>query len=251
MIRKLILIFIALSFFSVCFAGSIQDMHKAAIARKKSGDPCTVMGASGTYVLWANADYPGDVHYACKDSGTGVDATAEVAGVAVVGGKINGTYGYLLNAANEHVRWDCPSNTIDAEGTIEMQITVPATTNGDTSLAEIYTDSQNYIYVYFSNTSGLIYGGIKGSDAHQVNEGVAVSDGTSYTILYTWRTTGTEKHCTSVNGGVGWTCQTEDLTAFAGTTDDIAVGDDQNGNWSITDSWKVDDFKVREGYEGD
>ena len=36
MIRKSILIFIALSFFSVCFAGSIQDMHKAAIARKNA-----------------------------------------------------------------------------------------------------------------------------------------------------------------------------------------------------------------------
>ena len=34
--KKLILIFIALSFFSVCFAGSIQDMHKAAIARKNA-----------------------------------------------------------------------------------------------------------------------------------------------------------------------------------------------------------------------
>ena len=39
--KKLILIFIALSFFSVCFAGSIQDMHKAAIARKNAA-PTTV-----------------------------------------------------------------------------------------------------------------------------------------------------------------------------------------------------------------
>ena len=42
MIRKLILIFIALSFFSVCFAGSIQDMHKAAIARKNVAVGTTV-----------------------------------------------------------------------------------------------------------------------------------------------------------------------------------------------------------------
>ena len=36
MIRKSILAFIALSFFSVCFAGSIQDAHKAVIARKNT-----------------------------------------------------------------------------------------------------------------------------------------------------------------------------------------------------------------------
>ena len=36
--KKLILIFVALSFFSVCFAGSIQDMHKAVIAGKTNAD---------------------------------------------------------------------------------------------------------------------------------------------------------------------------------------------------------------------
>jgi len=36
MIKKSILILIALSFFSVCFAGSIQDAHKAVIARKNA-----------------------------------------------------------------------------------------------------------------------------------------------------------------------------------------------------------------------
>ena len=38
--KKLILTFIALSFFSVCFAGSIQDMHKAVIARKNAVVAC-------------------------------------------------------------------------------------------------------------------------------------------------------------------------------------------------------------------
>jgi len=53
MIRKLILIFIALSFFSVCFAGSIQDMHKAVIAGKNAA----AVGCGGTQTFVGD---PGD-----------------------------------------------------------------------------------------------------------------------------------------------------------------------------------------------
>ena len=60
--KKLILIFVALSFFSVCFAGSIQDMHKAVIARKNAAATCTTQ-VSQLENNTSNALFAGDTNW--------------------------------------------------------------------------------------------------------------------------------------------------------------------------------------------
>ena len=63
MIRKLILIFMALSFFSVCFAGSIQDMHKAVIARKNATVVTCTTQVSQLEDNTSNGLYAGDTNW--------------------------------------------------------------------------------------------------------------------------------------------------------------------------------------------
>ena len=52
--KKLIIILIALSFLSVCFAASIQDMHRAVIARRNAGGG----GGGCTYIYSASGEPP-------------------------------------------------------------------------------------------------------------------------------------------------------------------------------------------------
>lgn len=253
MIKKLIIVII-LSVF--CFGFSIQDAHKAVIARKNvsAADPCTTMGASGTYELWANGEYPGDEHYACKDSGTGVDATAEVAGVAVAGGAITGNIGYLLNAADEYVRWAAPSGTIDADGTIEFKVTTPAAFNHHQALIAIYGDGNDNIQIYFNNDNDRLYGkrtaGDGATTTYVGDADSAVSTGTTYTVKYTWQTTGTDQHEIHIDG-VEKDDDTEDCGVLATSPSSFSIGDDFVGIGSGTDIWKVDDVQFREGFEGD
>ena len=54
--KKLILIFVALSFFSVCFAGSIQDMHKAVIAGKNASTQTDYTVDANCQGAWLFAD---------------------------------------------------------------------------------------------------------------------------------------------------------------------------------------------------
>jgi len=214
----------------------------------ETADPCTTMGASGTYSFWANADYPGDVHYACQNSGaSAVDSSNEVAGVAVVGGMISGTYGYLLDAADEHIRWANSDTTLDAStgGYASFNIKVPASTTGNTAIFEIYLGTTDYILVYFDNANSRLILKIYASYGVYDNATAvgSIDDGATHAIQISWGSSHNEINIDAIQD-----CETDDFGAFAGDFTSIAVGDDQTAIASITDSWRVDDIVVKSGY---
>jgi len=145
--KKLILIFIALSFFSVCFAGSIQDMHKAAIARKNV--------AVGTTVFEEDFD-------AC-DTGTGL-ANCDETWVQGGSNSYNVTAAAGPDASNAMVYNDnsgelCYSvghalGSGDFEITYDFKI-VTASADSTTMYFKIYDDAgKNVVQVYMEWETG-------------------------------------------------------------------------------------------------
>ena len=236
--------------FILCLSFQASALNMALLTGGQS-DPCTTMGASGTYSFWANADYPGDVHYACQDSGaSAVDASDEVAGVAVVGGMIDGTYGYLLDAADEHIRWSNSDTTLDADagGYASFDVTVPASTTGDTALFEIYATSQDYLAVYFENTNSRIIfqqWGVSGITSASTAVG-SVDDGATQHIQISWGAN-PDHNEVKIDSDAG-DCDVDDYGGFETDFISIAVGDDQVGLATITNAWKVDNIVIKSGY---
>ena len=217
------------------------------------GDLCTDMGASGTYEAWINGEYAADTDKGCFNSGAATaDPTSPSAGVAGAAGKINGDNGFLFDAAGEHIRYidGAVSQTIDTAGTIQVTVITPGSYSHEMVFAEIYTDANNNAQIYTDATGRLFGHHEGGGDSDFVGACTALTVGTEYTLVYTWN--GTE-HSISVDGGSTWCDNDQDSpTPFAGTVDDIGLGESQYlTNYDGTDGWKVDDVQFREGYEGD
>ena len=251
MIRKSILIFIALSFYSMCFAWSIQDAHKAVIERKNAAaaPPCTTMGASGTYDHWWNGEYAADTDKACQDSGASVvDASEATAGVIHAGGAINGAIGALLNADAEHVRWAAKSQTIDTAGTVQITVTTPAAYNHNLRIFEIFhVSAGKYITEYYNVGNDKIYLYIS-SGASGAYSVTAPAESTTITIQFSWNDA-TDALAIKLGAGA-WGIQTNDnWSEFGGAVNYLSIGEDNISNTGGTDIWKLDDVQFRVGYE--
>ena len=248
--RKLILALL----FVACLSIQASAFGPMMLLSGTSGevDLCDSMGASGTYLHWWNGEYSGDLDKACQSSGASTAEGTATAGVIVVGGKINGVYGALLDADDERITWSCPSNTIDEAGTLEFGLTLTADPTSDSELAAIKTDVENWIYITYDDlgagNDGRIRLSYKGNNNADVTYSDTITDGATVTVSVTWKTSATEALCVDV--GNGYDCLgSADLDAFAGTTDTIYVGDSDVG-YGSNDLFKIDDFQIREGYEG-
>lgn len=212
-------------------------------------DLCASMGASGTYLFWWNGEYSDDTDKACYNSGASqLDGTAD-AGVIGAAGAINGAIGATLDAANEDIHWTNSSTTIDDAGTVDIIVTLPGELTGNAQLWEISYDANNGVCGYVITTR-YVYMIYEGNGAVQFMGMITdqLTVGTTYELHWTWNLAA-DKYCCKVGTG-DWTCIEEDLTAFSSNPSAIALGDYQLSDQSINNSWKVDDFRVREGYEG-
>lgn len=219
------------------------------IAKKKvaSPDPCTTMGASGTYSGWWNGEYSGDTDKMCQASGASTVDGTDSGGVIVVGGVINGTYGALLNADAENVRWAAESQTIDTAGTVELTVVVPASLSHDQTLFEIWQDADNFIAVYYHNGTDRFYIWYDGT-ASGFYYIAAPAEETEVTLMFSWNAA-TDALALKVGAGA-WDIQTSDnIAVFSGVTLYYSIGEDNIARTEGTDGWKVDDVQFREGYE--
>ena len=205
----------------------------------------------GTYEIWWNGEYPGDTDKACTSSGTASqDATDVSGGVLVVGGAIDGSFGALLDAADEHVRWASPDNTLETEATVVFDVTTPSSFSGDSMFMEFYISANDSIIAYFQDSDDNVFLRRRAQSNTDTVESASstITVSTTHTIKLTWRTTATEAHCIDIDGG-GWDCDEEDLDDFGAASFDIAIGDDQTGLFSINGSWKIDNFRISGTYQ--
>lgn len=217
-------------------------------------DPCGYL--SGTYELGWGGEYSGDTDKACLDSGSSnADATEATAGVIVVGGAITGSYGALLDAANERIRYAGTSETIDTEGWVKFSMVTPSSFSGDSMLFEIYTDADNNIVAYFSDATDAIYWRHEGATTARgmLSSASSVTVSTTYNgataIIITWSDSGSKQAISFDNGSTWDTTDTNNLVPFGGTVDNFCIGDYSYGG-TINGSWKVDNVYFGEGYIG-
>jgi len=224
-----------------------------------SSDPCVDMGASGTYEFWWNGEYAADTDKACYNSGASVNDGVDSGSVIAAGGKVNGVYGALVGAADDHVRWDgiAPDSTIDDAGWVKIAVTTPASFTGTSMFWEIYYDADNNIIGYFNaNTIRLRHRG-QGEVALLYASTATLSVATTYYIWFTWKDTATDTMCIkicddSACSGESWECGARDIFDFAADhPTDISIGDDQTDIISVNGSWKLDDLVMGIGYIGD
>ena len=258
--RKLILIlFILLSCASLANSGGIMSFPGGGVPA--GGSPCATEYASAD-LSW-DGEHTTASDYACNAAGTGVDATDVVAGVIDAAGAIGGSnFGALLNAADEHVRWPATSTTIDSQGTIVCRVTLPAETTGNTSIAEIYYNTANKINLWFYNDGSDMALYHKGTNLVMSTVDLLstnLTDGATYWIFASWDVTPSDtagKFCTTWDAAckaAAWNVRSTapNGTAFSTDPASYAVGDDQTGLYSISDSWKVDPCYFVEGYQWD
>lgn len=210
---------------------------------------------SGTYVGDLDFEYPADTDKMCLDDGGSTADGTDSGGVIVVGGAINGSYGALLDADSEYVHYDnvLPSNTLPTAGTIECKITTPATL-GTVMIFQVFdatTSADDSMQMYTTGGDGILVGRFEGGGTTAWTDSGAnvMSTSTTHTVYYTWNNT-TDAHCAQIDA-TGWVCDTEALADWTGgaTADSAAVGEYISAT-THSQSYKVDDCVIREGYEG-
>ena len=164
MIRKLILIFIALSFFSVCFAGSIQDMHKAAIARKNAAVICDSC-AGDLKFSWhmEDDDSTPDVTIGdpcgCSNNDTIGAETGSPTFSNAVGQANGGTNALYINASGEYYTFDVTTEDIIVLDDIKLTFDIYIVSYPASGAAYVITseyDSSNFIYVYLDQATAKL-----------------------------------------------------------------------------------------------
>ena len=190
MIRKLIIIFIALSFFSVCFAGSIQDMHKAAIARKNIS--CYDCDSDDATFLWeCNSTTVGTgTPCGCSDGDTTTSANDEAtitAGACVfddTGGTPDGLDFFPFDVSSDDI-FD------DSIGTVFINFKVDTFVD-DVTLLYVYKDDDNRFRVKIDNSDEVstVHEGQNNSQWAATTDS-PVSTGVIYIVRVKWEVGGT------------------------------------------------------------
>ena len=241
--KKLIL-FIILFFAVSAYSGTLLQMQESIIAKKKTADPCTTMGASGTYDHWWNGQYAADTDKACQASGVSTADGVATAGVIVDDG--GGDYVALLNADGEEVRWPANSTDVDAAGTVEISLTTPGSFSHDQTLFEIYTTTGNYYFRGYYSAGGdtiILYINSPDAASHAI---AAPAESTTVTLQFSWDDA---SNALAIKNGAGaWDIDSEEW-ATTNNPNYYSLGEDNVAYVGGTDGWKIRTFKVRDGYE--
>jgi len=271
MIKRIIFLFVL--FPSIAFAGAasiggvavgdIDSIGGVAIEDIDTFGGVSVVGGggtcqAGTYSLAWNGEYSGDTDKACLNSGASTaDATDASAGVIDAGGAINGSYGALINAVGEHVRWAAESSTIDNAGTVKMYVTLPSSLTHTRPLFEIYLDSSNSILGYYHLATDSFYLRHESGSVSDYHFASAPAENSTVLVSFTWKDTATETMCVRV-GTDAWDTGTHcDAAVNLGagfTPASYAIGEDQDyyitSNLTTgTNAWKIDDVYFINGYQ--
>jgi len=192
--KKLILIFVALSFFSVCFAGSIQDMHKAEIARKNA-TVVTCDVCSGT-LIWSwhmeDDDATPDITIGnpcgCSDdeNTTGTKSGSPVFSTTQ---KSDGSLSLFVDTLNYDYTFGIGSiSVVDIKITFDIYIvSYPASGQYMSFLAfREATPNDDFLYLQIHETGGVIQANYSGWNAQESIQ-VAVATGSWVSCEYQFK----------------------------------------------------------------
>ena len=241
---------IALVLIIFCF-GFIQQQHIAVIAKKGSDNGCP----SGTYLSWWNGEFPSDTDQICYNNGTSnKDGTATGATIdtwttfGISGPTNGGTYGVLLNAANEHIAFVIASkDLIDTDiGTIAMDIYLDSTTGDNTVIQITAPAATNEITVSIKNDGAISFTYEDGGTQYTTLGTNNISDDTWTEIRVSWSISGNVMS-TKVGANI-WQEDSKAIDAFSETADHYAIGDGVSGS-TISDTVYIDNFRVSDTYQ--
>ena len=258
--KKTILILIILSFVDVCLAASIQDMHKMVIARKNAagGNWCPV----GTYVFYWDGEHPDGTGYACINDGESTVNVNSTNGTAAIHADYNlgsegSEAGIQLDSNGDWIDWLVANSNVDDQGTIR-HLAYYTEDMGSTNCngAAAVGDTSNWAQTMQRSLGSQLEGHFQGNGGTvDIVEGsTGWSSSTTYTVCYTWRNDGTDKHCVIYLEGdvacnfAGADCETETLDDWTTPMARVAIGD--FGPLYCTNTSYYDEIEVREGYEG-
>lgn len=218
--RKLILIsiVIVLSFFSVCFAGSIQDAHKAVIARMNVGGG----GDTGDDVLlWWRCETT-TVDYSIGDTIAALTGEAQLAaggktnnGIQILDGSNNGADFYTLSFLSNNDLIN-PS----ANGTVYFWFKLSVRTDYGRLFAAT-EDSNNLIIVRVRNTDELEFVWVEGgAETSMITTNLNFSLNTGYLLQLHFNNTANTRSIHIYNESTGAEIGTgaASAAAYAGFT---------------------------------
>lgn len=211
-----------------------------------------------TYMFWWNGDYTSDTDKACfSDCDSSKDGTTT--------GTISLSSSYVeFDGNNESLEWAIASEDgiSDSQGTIFFSVYLVDNGGGsvsDSSMIEVWNDSNNHIWIYGYYSLGGIVGLHKGSGTQQYVYSTNAGIDAWYRCGYTWQTgaSGGGQHaiiCESGEDAVsGWTTpdmdQTEDLDDWASSPTTLLLGEDQTDLNLIEDAVRIKDVIVLSGYK--
>ena len=182
--KKLMVIFIVLALPFVCVAGSIQDMHKTAIAGKNNNLPSWY---SSVMFGWTG-DMKEGTNYAFDTNGTPIKGTSNSLPVGTSYGEGAPDIGALLDTLNENITWSNSGDTYvnDSIGTLWMRVYISAAPTGTVSIFETNYDASDYIQINVTSTDTTVQGSYTATGNNDTAYGYGISYGGWIDIAYSW-----------------------------------------------------------------
>ena len=248
--KYILIVFIAILFPLTCLAGSIQDMHRAVIARKNvvaAGDNYTNCSMKGGNLITWFGDHTSGTGYACATSATTINGSLQ-GGTTVVDSDIDpgtsspssGDYVYKGAAADDELEWAiAASDFSESEGFISLDVYKNGESVEYHVVFTIWVSSEKLqILVYNDGKIRVLYVGNGTTTYNDTSTGL-FPNSTWTNIRCRWNVTGNILDV-SVAGGAWDTTHSSTVTAW--TTDASAMQIDNAGTDVVyVDNVQIDD----------
>ena len=151
--KKLIIILIALSFVSVCLAASIQDMHRAVIARRNAAAPAGAVDYTADATCqgaWLFASGLELLDETSNDNDLTNNGTTTFASTTLPDGFSTGQYGIFngtdqyLSRANASMPADFPGYADNPDMTVSVWVYFDIVDTGEESIIAAYAGNQGW-----------------------------------------------------------------------------------------------------------